>query len=136
MRRISQINKHNLVRGLPNLKFNSEALCEARQKGKFSKPSFKSKNVVSSSRPLELLYIDLFGPVKTASIRGKKYGLVIVDDYNRWTWVEFLKHKHESHSVFVDFCNQVQTEKDFRIIKVRIDHGGEFENHYFEKYFK
>ena len=43
MRRISQINKLNLVRGLPNLKFSSNALCEACQKGKFAKPPFKSK---------------------------------------------------------------------------------------------
>ena len=85
LRKISQLNKLNLVRGLPNLKYNSYALCEACQKGKFSKPSFKSKNVVSSSRPLELLHIDLFGPVKTATIRGKKYGLVIIYDYNKWT---------------------------------------------------
>ena len=125
LRKISQLNKLNLVRGLPNLKYNSEALCEACQKGKFSKPSFKSKNVVSSSKPLELLHIDLFGPVKTASIRGKKYGLVIVDDFSRWTWVKFLKHKDESHSVFIDFCTQVQNEKDFKITKVRSDHGGE-----------
>src|ERR1043165_2611402 len=128
MIKISQINKLNLVRGLPNLNFNSEVLCEACQKGKFSKPSFKSKNVVSSSRPLELLHIDLFGLVKTVSIRGKKYGLVIVDDYSRWTCVKFLKHMDESDSVFFDFCNQVQNEKKFRIIKVISDHGGEFEN--------
>ena len=135
MRRISQINKLNLVRGLPNLKFNSDALCEACQKGKFAKPSFKSKNVVSTSKPLELLHIDLFGPVKTASVSGKKYGLVIVDDYSRWTWVKFLRHKDESHSVFVTFCNQVQNEKDLRIVKVRSDHGGEFENKDFESFF-
>src|SRR3954471_11946538 len=103
MRKISQINKLNLVRGLPNLKYKSDALCEACQKGKFSKYAFKSKNVVSSSRPLELLHIDMFGPVKTTSIRGKKYGLVIVYDYNRWTWVRFLKHKDESHYVSFDF---------------------------------
>ena len=82
MRRISQLNKLGLVRGLPNLKFALDALCEACQKGKFSKTSFKAKNVVSTSRPLELLHIDLFGPVKIASISGKKYGLVIVDDYS------------------------------------------------------
>src|ERR1044072_6323779 len=83
LRKISQLNKLELVRGLPNLKYSSEALCEACQKGKFSKRSFKAKNIVASSRPLELLHIDLFGPVKTASINGKKYGLVIVDDYSR-----------------------------------------------------
>lgn len=47
MRRISQLNKLNLVRIVPNLKFSSDALCEACQKGKFSKTYFKEKNVVS-----------------------------------------------------------------------------------------
>src|SRR3954471_12844992 len=136
LRKISQINKLDLVRGLPNLKFKSDALCEACQKGKFSKPAFKSKNVVSTSRPLELLHIDLFGPVKTASVRGNKYGLVIVDDYSRWTWVKFLKHKDESYSVFFEFCTQIQSEKECKIIKVRSDHGGEFENRFFEEFFK
>ena len=98
-------------------------------KGKFSKPPFKSKNVVSTSRPLKLLHIDLFGLVKTASIRDKKYELVIVDDYSRWTWVKFSRHKDESHSVFANFYNVVQNEKEFRIVKVISDHGGgEFEN--------
>jgi hypothetical protein len=41
--------------------------------------------------------------VKTASINGNKYGLVIVDDYSRWTWVKFLKIKGDSHSVFSTF---------------------------------
>ena len=60
MRRISQLNKLGLVRGLPNLKFVSDALCEACQKGKFSKTSFKAKTVISTSRRLELMHIDLF----------------------------------------------------------------------------
>jgi hypothetical protein len=135
MRRIYQLNKLNLVRSLPNLKVASDALCEACQKGKFFKTYFKAKNVVSTSRPLELMHIDLFGPVKTASINGKKYGLVIVDDYSRWARVKLLRHKDESHSVFSTFYSQVQNEKDLRIVKVRSDHGGEFENKYFEKLF-
>src|ERR1044072_1667541 len=135
LRMNSQLNKLDLVRGLPNLKFTSEALCEACQKGKFSKRSFKAKNVVSTSRPLELLHIDLFGPVKTASLNGKKYGLVIVDDYSRWAWVKFLRSKDESHSVFATFCTQVQNEKNCTIVRVRSDHGGEFENKDFENLF-
>ena len=70
--------------------------------------------------------------MKTAPISAKKYGLVIVDDYSRWTWVKFLIHKDESHSVFANFCNVVQNEKEFRIVKFRSDHGGEFENNDFE----
>ena len=100
LRRISKLNKLELVRDLPKLKFSSDALCEACHKGKFSKTTFKTKNVVSTFRPLELLHIDLFGLVKTTPVNGKKYGLVIVDDYSRLTWVKFLRHKNESHSVF------------------------------------
>src|SRR3954469_23526850 len=100
MRNISQLNKLGLVRGFPNLKYSSDALCEACQKGKFTKTSFKAKKVVSTSRPLEFLYIDLFGPVKIASINGKTFGLIITDDYSRWTGVKLLRHEDESHYVF------------------------------------
>ncbi|KAK2456670.1 cysteine-rich RECEPTOR kinase [Trifolium repens] len=124
-RLISKLSKLSLVKGLPNLNYHSDALCGPCQIGKISKTSFKPKNIVSTSRPLELLHIDLFGPVSTASINGKKYGLVIVDDYNRWTWVKFLRVKDD---VFTIFCTQVQSEKSLKILKIRSDHGGEFEN--------
>ncbi|WJX18836.1 hypothetical protein P8452_08595 [Trifolium repens] len=102
--------------------------------GKISKTSFKPKNIVSTSRPLELLHIDLFGPVSTASINGKKYGLVIVDDYSRWTWVKFLRVKDDAYDVFTIFCTQVQNEKSLKILKIRSDHGGEFQNEPFATY--
>ncbi|KAK2435811.1 putative mitochondrial protein [Trifolium repens] len=127
-RLISKLSKLKLVKGLPNLKYHSDALCGPCQIGKISKTSFKTKNIVSTSRPLELLHIDLFGPVSTASINGKKYGLVIVDDYSRWTWVKFLRVKDDAYDVFSIFCTQVQNEKGLKILKVRSDHGGEFEN--------
>jgi len=92
-RLISKLSKLQLVRGLPDIDYHSDALCGACQKGKIVKPSFKSKDIVSTSRPWELLHIDLFGPVSTASLYGSKYGLVIVDDYSRWSWVKFLNLK-------------------------------------------
>ena len=114
-RLISKLSKLKLVKGLPNLKYHSDALCGPCQIGKISKTSFKPKNIVSTSRPLELLHIDLFGPVSTASINGKKYGLVIVDDYSRWTWVKFLRVKDDAYDVFSIFCTQVQNEKSLKI---------------------
>ncbi|KAK2395594.1 putative mitochondrial protein [Trifolium repens] len=132
-RLISKLSKDNLVRGLPKIKYHSDSLCGSCQKGKIVKSSFKNKNIVSTSRPLELLHIDLFGPVSTASINGKKYGLVIVNDYSRWTWVKFLRTKDDTYEVFSIFCTQIQNEKDSKILKVRSDHGGEFENEPFEK---
>jgi hypothetical protein len=47
--------------------------------------------VMTTSRPLELLHMDLFGPVAYLSIGGSKYGLVVVDDFSRFTWVFFLQ---------------------------------------------
>ncbi|MCI24057.1 serine/threonine protein kinase SRPK1, partial [Trifolium medium] len=67
-RLISKLSKDDLVRGLPKIKYHSDTLCGSCQKGKIVKTSFKPKNVASTSRPLELLHIDLFGPVSTASI--------------------------------------------------------------------
>ena len=111
--------QQQLVRGLPDIDYHSDALCGACQKGKIVKTSFKSKDIVSTSRPLELLHVDLFGPVSTASIYGSKYGLVIVDDYSRWSWVKFLKSKDDSYDVFSKFCIQIQSEKELKILKVR-----------------
>ena len=58
--------------------------------------------------------------------------MVIVDDYSRWSWVKFLKSKDDSYDVIRNFCIQIQSEKELKILKVRSDHGGEFENEPFE----
>jgi hypothetical protein len=54
------------------------------------------KNIMTISRPLELLHMDLFGPIAYLSIGGSKYGLVIVDDYTLFTWVFFLQDGGET----------------------------------------
>ena len=74
-------------------------------------PSFHSKNVVSTTRPLELLLLDLFGLTKTASLGGKKYGLVIMDDFSIFTWVIFLIHKDETCEAFKIFSKRIQDKK-------------------------
>lgn len=59
---INKITSKNLVDGLPNIKLFEDKLCDACQMGKQMKVSFKPKNIVSTSKPLELLHLDLFGP--------------------------------------------------------------------------
>jgi len=73
------------VVGLPKLKFEKDHICEACKKGKQIKNSFKLKNIVSTSKPLELLHMDLFGPSRTMSLDGNHYALVIVDNFSRFT---------------------------------------------------
>ena len=60
-----------MVTHLPKLNFEKDRICDACQLGKQTKVSFKSKNIVSTSRPLELLHMDLFGPTRTTSLGGK-----------------------------------------------------------------
>jgi len=103
-RLISKLSKLQLVKCLPNIDYHSGALCGACQKGKIVNSSFKSKDIVSTFTPLELHHIDLFGPVNTASLYGSKYGLVIIDDYSKWTWVKFLRSKDNAYDVFSNFC--------------------------------
>ncbi|KAH9792990.1 Integrase catalytic domain-containing protein [Citrus sinensis] len=78
--------------------------------------------------------VDLFGPSRYASLSGKYYAFVIVDDYSRYTWVLFLANKDDAIDVFRIFYKKVQNEKGYSITCIRSDHGGEFENHAFENF--
>src|SRR3954469_2513582 len=93
MDHLNKLTKHDLVIGLPKIKFVKDKLCDACQKGKQTKSSFKPKNVVTTTRPLQLLHMDLFGPSRTRSFGGNVYALVIVDDYSRYSWTLFLVQK-------------------------------------------
>jgi transposase InsO family protein len=72
--------------------------------------------------------MDLFGPVAYISIGGNKYGLVIIDDYSRFTWVFFLQDKSETQEVLKKFLRMAQNEFDAKIKKIRSDNGTEFKN--------
>jgi hypothetical protein len=67
------------------------------------------KNTMTTTRPLEMLHMDLFSPITYISIGGNKYGLVIVDDYSRFTWVFFLQDKGETQEVLKKFLKRAQT---------------------------
>jgi hypothetical protein len=70
---------------------------------------------MTTTRPLELLHMDLFGPIAYLSIGGNKYGLVIVDDFSRFTWVFFLHDKSETQAIFKKFARRAQNEFDLKI---------------------
>ena len=77
---------------------------------------------------MTLLHLDSFGPVRTQSLGGKQYVLVIVDDYSRFTWVILLASKSEAFKSFEFCCKRVQKGKGIFILKIRSDHRGEFKN--------
>ena len=119
MKTLSKLVKNDLVIGLPKLNFDKDKICDACQFRKQVRNSFQSKNLVFTSRPFELLHVDLFGPMDVLSMGGKSYGFVIVDDYSRFTWVYFLAHKDESLYTFIRHCKKVQNENVFTLINVR-----------------
>ena len=86
------------------------------------KNSLKNKNFISTSRLLELLHMDLFGPSRTPSLGRKSYAYVIVDDFSRYTRVLFLSQNNEALYEFSKFWNKIQNEKGFTITCIRSDH--------------
>ena len=131
---LSKISKLDLVRGLPKITFRVDRICDACQLGKLKKSSFKLKDMISTSKPLELLHLDLFGPSQIQSINHNRYVFVIVDDYSRFTWTIFLKHKSDAFEMFKSFSKRIQNQFSLKIITIRSDHGGEFENEKFEEF--
>ena len=74
--------------------------------------------------------------MRTQSLGGKSYTLVIVDDFSRFTWVLFLGNKNYAFKAFSRLCKRLQNEQELKIKKMRSDHGGEFKNHEFQSYYE
>nr|GFB00711.1 putative ribonuclease H-like domain-containing protein [Tanacetum cinerariifolium] len=103
--------------------------------GKAKRNSFHTKLIPSSKRRLQLLHIDLCGPMRVASINGKIYVLVIVDDYSRYTWTHFLRSKDETPKVLIDFLRLIQRGLQAQVRVVQTDKGMEFLNQTLHAYF-
>nr|GFC45202.1 hypothetical protein [Tanacetum cinerariifolium] len=105
---INNLVKNNLVQGLPKMKFKKDHLWSACEQGKIHQKHHKSKTASASNKPLYLLHMDLCGPMRIQSINGKRYVLVLVDDYSRYTWVFFLHSKDEASEVIISFIKKTQ----------------------------
>ncbi|GJV81528.1 retrovirus-related pol polyprotein from transposon TNT 1-94 [Tanacetum coccineum] len=117
-----------LIKGLPRLKFEKDHLCSVCQLGKSKKHTHKPKPENTNLEVLNTLHMDLCGPMRVQTINGKKYILVIVDDYSRFTWVKFLRSKDETPTVVIKFMKQIQIGLNKTVRYVRTDNGTEFVN--------
>ncbi|GKB87708.1 retrovirus-related pol polyprotein from transposon TNT 1-94 [Tanacetum coccineum] len=79
---LNKLAKDGLVRGIPKLKFQKDHLCSSCALGKSKKSSHQPKAEDTNQEKLYRLHMDLCGPMRVESINGKKYILVIVDDYS------------------------------------------------------
>ncbi|GJW29210.1 retrovirus-related pol polyprotein from transposon TNT 1-94 [Tanacetum coccineum] len=125
---LNDLSRKDLVRGLPRLKFENDHLCSACQLGKSRKPTCKPKMINTITEVLHTLHMDLCGPLRVHSINGKRYILVIVDDYSRFTWVMFLRSKDETPAFVINLLKQLQVGLNKIVWFMQTDNGTEFVN--------
>lgn len=104
---IQSPSSKQLVRNLPKLKYKQH-ICDACNIGKQFYASHKVKNMVSTTKYLELLHMDLFDSSAIQSHERNFYTLVIVDDYSRYTWTRFLKNKTKAFDHFEILSKKIQ----------------------------
>nr|GEV36226.1 hypothetical protein [Tanacetum cinerariifolium] len=96
--------------------------------GKSKKSSHQSKAQDTNQKKLYLFHMDLCGSMRVASINGKRYILMIIDDYSRFTWVRFLGSKDEAHEAIIKCIKNIQVRLNATVRNVRTDNGTEFVN--------
>ncbi|GJT65451.1 retrovirus-related pol polyprotein from transposon TNT 1-94 [Tanacetum coccineum] len=133
---INDLARKDLVRGLPRLKFEKDHLCSACQLGKSKKHTHTPKTKNTNLEVLNTLHMDLCGPMRVQTINGKKYILVIVDDYSRFTWVKFLRSKDETPEVVIKFLKQIQIGLNKTVRYIRTDNGTKFVNQVLTEYYE
>nr|GEW42734.1 retrovirus-related Pol polyprotein from transposon TNT 1-94 [Tanacetum cinerariifolium] len=115
---INDLAKNDLVSGLLKFKYHKEHLCSYCEQGKCKRTSHPPKPIPNSRQRLHLLHMDLCGPMRIASINRKWYALVIVDDYSRYTWVQFLRSKDEAPERLV-LRVSLKTAPSFTVILIK-----------------
>nr|GEV73853.1 hypothetical protein [Tanacetum cinerariifolium] len=132
----SPISRQGLVRGLPKLKFEKDHLSSACAMGKSKKKSHKPKSEDTNQEKLYLLHMDLCGPMRIEYVNGKKYILVIFDDYSRFTWVKFLRSKDKAPDFIIKFLKMIQVRLKVSVRRIRTDNGTEFVNQTLREYYE
>nr|GEZ12280.1 hypothetical protein [Tanacetum cinerariifolium] len=125
---INDLARNDLVAGLPKFKYHKEHLFPSCEQGKIKRASHPPKPVPNLRQRLHLLHMDLCGPMRIASINGKRYVLVIVDDYSHYKWVHFLRSKDEAPEVIIKFLKRITVLLQSPVIIIKTDNDTEFKN--------
>nr|GEZ40171.1 hypothetical protein [Tanacetum cinerariifolium] len=132
---INDLARNDLVAGLPKFKYHKEHLFPSCEQGKSKRASHPPKPVPNLRQRLLLLHMDLCEPMRIVSINGKRYVLVIVDDYSCYTWVHFLRYKDEAPEVIIKFLKRITVLLQSPVIIIRTDNGTKFKNQVPKEYF-
>nr|GEW02029.1 ribonuclease H-like domain-containing protein [Tanacetum cinerariifolium] len=108
----------------------------AHELRKSKKSSHQPKAEDINQEKLYLLHMDLYGPMHVEIINGKKYILVIVDDYSRFTWVRFLRSKDETPDAIIKCIKNIKVRLNAIVCNVRTDNGMEFVNQTLREFYE
>ncbi|WVZ89499.1 hypothetical protein U9M48_035893 [Paspalum notatum var. saurae] len=120
-----RLSSMGLSRGLPKLRAEKDLVCH---------PCRIPVSQVMTSYPGELLHMDTIGPARVASVSGKWYVLVVVDDFSRFSWVFFMEFKVEAFGFVRDLVLRLRNESHKAMRAIHSDNGGEFKNSRFENF--
>ncbi|GJS82534.1 retrovirus-related pol polyprotein from transposon TNT 1-94 [Tanacetum coccineum] len=112
---------------------SKDHLCSACALGKSKKHSYKPKDKDSIQEKLYLLHMDLYEPMRVQSINWRKYILVIVDDFSRFTWVNFLCSKDEVPEFVIKFLKMIQVRLNATVHNIN---GTKYVNHTLRDYYE
>lgn len=96
------LSKNHMAHGVPNIVHPKE-ICESCLMTKQTRKPFPNKSNFIAKSALELIHLDLCGPISPSTPGGNNYFMLLVDDYSRMMWVYFLKHKNEALNYFKKF---------------------------------
>ncbi|KAJ9557063.1 hypothetical protein OSB04_011677 [Centaurea solstitialis] len=125
---MNKLVSKGLVRGLPELRLSKDTLCPACEQGKMTRSSHPPRMDTNCQSPLDMIHMDLCGHMRVESLARKKYMLVLVDEFSRFTWLEFLRDKSEAAERIIAFIKRTQVLLGRRVRKIRSDNGTEFRN--------
>ena len=111
--------------GLPVTHKMKHYHCDACRSSKSHKLPF-SISVHKSTKPVELIHSDVWGPTPTLSHFGFSYYVVFIDDFSKYTWPFPLRKKSDVLSTFIEFRTKVEKQLSAEILSFQSDWGGEF----------
>ena len=124
-RALERLSKNQMVRGLPKIA-HVEEICDGCMVGKQHRLPFPTTSTFRASKPLELVHCDLCGPISPNTAGGKRYFLLVVDDYSRHMWAELLSTKDEALQCVKKIKIMAEAEQECKLKAIRSDRGGEF----------
>ena len=130
-RRLGHLNYRDLVhkvRGILKMSSQPKPICGGCLKGKQVKSTHKKIQEINITRHSDLLHMDLIGPMRTESRGGKRYVLVVVDDFSRYSFTCFLREKSKAIKHLKYLCTRIQVEIGYPIVEIKSDKGKEFDN--------